>query len=109
MNTRTKRLADYRTPDEASTEAPLPYQGVQNTTEKLLGEFLTQEDAAAELNICERTLDRWRSLGEGPPITRLGRRILYRRSSLQAWLCTCEQCTQHDEDKFRARPRRGGA
>jgi hypothetical protein len=111
MNTRTKRLADYRTPDEASTEAPLPYQGVQNTTEKLLGEFLTQEDAAAELNICERTLDRWRSLGEGPPITRLGRRILYRRSSLQAWLCTCEHCTQHDKagETSTGRRRRTGA
>jgi hypothetical protein len=33
-----------------------------------------------------RTLDRWRRLDEGPPITKLGRRPLYRRSSLQAWL-----------------------
>jgi hypothetical protein len=54
--------------------------------ENILAEFLTQAEAAAELKVCERTLDRWRTLGEGPPITRLGRRILYRRSSLQAWL-----------------------
>jgi hypothetical protein len=82
-----------------------------NTTDNILEDFLTSNEAAAELNICERTLDRWRRLGEGPPITKLGRRVLYRRSSLQAWLCTCEQCTQHDEerDKFRARPRRTGA
>lgn len=57
-----------------------------STTEDLLSEFLTQDEAAAELKVCERTLDRWRNLGEGPPITRLGRRILYRRSSVQAWL-----------------------
>jgi helix-turn-helix protein len=57
-----------------------------NTTENLLADFLTQDEAAAELKICERTLDRWRRLGEGPPITKLGRRILYRRSSLQVWL-----------------------
>ena len=54
--------------------------------ENLLVEFLTQEEAAAELQVCERTLDRWRRLDEGPPITKLGRRILYRRSSLQEWL-----------------------
>ena len=56
------------------------------TIENLLVEFLTQEEAAAELQVCERTLDRWRRLDEGPPITKLGRRILYRRSSLQEWL-----------------------
>ena len=54
--------------------------------EKLLADFLTQKEAAAELRVCERTLDRWRRLDEGPPITKLGRRPLYRRSSLQAWL-----------------------
>ena len=58
-----------------------------NNPEKLLADFLTQDEAAVELKICERTLDRWRRLGEGPPITKLGRRVLYRRSSLQAWLC----------------------
>lgn len=55
-------------------------------TENLLADFLTQDQAAAELKVCERTLDRWRKLDEGPPITKLGRRNLYRRSSLQAWL-----------------------
>ena len=56
------------------------------TLENLLADFLTQQEAAAELKVCERTLDRWRRLDEGPPVTKLGRRILYRRSSLHAWL-----------------------
>ena len=56
------------------------------TIENLLADFLTQEEAAAELKVCDRTLDRWRRLDEGPPVTKLGRRILYRRSSLHAWL-----------------------
>jgi predicted DNA-binding transcriptional regulator AlpA len=60
-------------------------------TESLLADFLTQDEAAAALKICEKTLDRWRRLGEGPPITKLGRRVLYRRSSLQAWLRTRER------------------
>ena len=59
-------------------------------TENLLADFLTQDEVAAELKISERTLDRWRRLDEGPPITKLGRRVLYRRPSLQAWLCRRE-------------------
>jgi hypothetical protein len=61
--------------------------------ENLLADFLTQQEAAAELKVCERTLDRWRRLDEGPPITKLGRRILYRRSSLQVWLSARERCS----------------
>lgn len=57
-----------------------------SNSEPLLSEYFTQEEAATELKVTERTLDRWQRLREGPPITRLGRRILYRRSSLQAWL-----------------------
>ena len=43
-----------------------------STTENLLTDFLTQREAAAELKICERTLDRWRRLGEGPRSPKLG-------------------------------------
>ncbi len=57
----------------------------------LLADFLEQDEAAVELKVCKRTLDRWRRLGEGPPITTLGRRILYNRSSLRAWLRAREQ------------------
>jgi hypothetical protein len=73
-----------------------------NATENLLADFLTQEEAAAELKICKRTLDRWRRLDEGPPMTKLGRRILYRRSSLQAWLHGCEHPTHRDDGRKRS-------
>jgi hypothetical protein len=62
-----------------------------SSTESLLADFLTADDAAAELKICERTLNRWRSLGEGPPVTKIGRRVYYRRRTLRAWLCAREQ------------------
>lgn len=74
------------------------------TTENLLADFLTQEEAAAELKVCKRTLDRWRSLGEGPPITKLGRRILYRRSSTQAWLRARERHGYTDDGAGKKRP-----
>lgn len=57
-----------------------------SNSEPILSEFLTKAELAAELQRNERTLDRWHRLGEGPPITRIGRRILYRRASLQNWL-----------------------
>jgi Helix-turn-helix domain len=62
-----------------------------STAENLLVDFLTQDEAAAELKVCERTLDRWRRLHEGPPVTKLGRRVLYQRSSLIAWLRSREK------------------
>jgi hypothetical protein len=68
----------------------------ESTPEPLLAEFLTQGEAAAELKICTRTLDRWRRLGEGPPITKLGRRVLYRRPSLAAFLRAREHHVRGD-------------
>lgn len=58
-----------------------------------LAGYATQREVAAEIGMCTRTLDRWRALGMGPPVTKLGRRILYRRSSLAAWLARQEQTT----------------
>ena len=57
---------------------------------RLLTDFLPRREAAAELEVCERTLDRWQKLGVGPPVTRIGRRVLYRRPSLLAWLAAQE-------------------
>jgi excisionase family DNA binding protein len=55
-------------------------------TDNLLAAFLTPDEAAVELKVCKRTLDRWEALHEGPPRTYVGRKVLYRRSSLEAWL-----------------------
>jgi hypothetical protein len=63
------------------------------TTEPLLSDYLTEDQAAVELGCCIRTLRRWRDLSEGPAITRLGRRVLYRRSTLLAWLEAREECS----------------
>ena len=56
----------------------------------ILEEFLTLEDLATELGRNKRTLDRWDALGMGPPRTRMGRTVLYRRSSVQKWLAAQE-------------------
>jgi hypothetical protein len=58
--------------------------------EPLLSDFLTKKELAVELRRDPRTLDRWDALGTGPPRTRVGRTILYRRSSVQKWLVAQE-------------------
>src|SRR5437762_12018056 len=59
-------------------------------SEPVLSGFLTKEELAVELRRNKRTLDRWEVLGMGPPRTIVGRRILYRRSSVQRWLVAQE-------------------
>jgi hypothetical protein len=57
----------------------------------LLSGYFTPDELAAELKINRRTLDRWRRLDEAPPVTRFGRQILYRKTSVAAWLAGLEQ------------------
>ena len=56
----------------------------------ILEGFLTRDELASELGRNPRTLDRWEALGTGPPRTSVGRRVLYRRSSVQNWLTAQE-------------------
>ena len=62
-----------------------------SASEPILSEFLTKEELAAELRRNPRTLDRWQVLGQGPPRTRIGRKIFYRRTSVQKWIVAQEQ------------------
>jgi hypothetical protein len=62
--------------------------------EPILSEFLTKEELAVELRRNPRTLDRWAALGIGPPRTRVGRNVLYRRASVQRWLMAQEQSSE---------------
>ena len=49
-------------------------------------QFLTQKQTAHLLNVSERTLERWRVEGQGPPFVALGpRRRGYRLSDIEAW------------------------
>jgi predicted DNA-binding transcriptional regulator AlpA len=47
--------------------------------------FLNQRETAEILRLSERTLERHRLSGEGPPFVKLGRRVVYRRSDIEAW------------------------
>jgi predicted DNA-binding transcriptional regulator AlpA len=48
--------------------------------------YLIQEEAAKLLRLSPRTLERQRLDGTGPKFVKLGRRVLYRASDMEAWL-----------------------
>lgn len=58
--------------------------------QRLLDDYLSPDELSAQLGICGRTLVRWHALGVAPPKTTLGRKILYKRSSVNQWLAARE-------------------
>jgi tagatose-1,6-bisphosphate aldolase non-catalytic subunit AgaZ/GatZ len=73
------------------------------SNESILSEFLTKEELAEQLRRNPRTLDRWAILGMGPPRTHVGRKVLYRRASVQKWLVAQEQAVAIDRQQEAAR------
>jgi len=45
-----------------------------------------QREAAAFLRLSERTLERMRVTGDGPPFVKAGHRVLYRQADLDEWV-----------------------
>ncbi len=46
----------------------------------------TEDEAAERILSNRRTMARWRSQGVGPKFIKIGRRVCYRDSDLEAWL-----------------------
>jgi predicted DNA-binding transcriptional regulator AlpA len=63
------------------------------TMTDLLKDYIPRADLAAEIGYTEKTLIRWELDGKGPPTTRIGRQIFYRKSSVERWLRDLEQAT----------------
>jgi hypothetical protein len=57
----------------------------------ILNDYFTEVECARELEMAPITLAIWRMQKKGPPVTRIGRRILYRKSSVRAWLQSQER------------------
>jgi hypothetical protein len=54
--------------------------------ESVLDDYLTRKQLARQIRRDERTLARWEMLRQGPPVTKVGRLVLYRRESVAEWL-----------------------
>lgn len=60
-------------------------------------QYLTKDQAAEEIGVTPRTLDRWHAERVGPPRTQLGRKILYRKAALMDWVARREQVCVRDQ------------
>jgi predicted DNA-binding transcriptional regulator AlpA len=58
---------------------------------EILKDYIPRPKLAAELGKSEKTLVRWENDGKGPPVTRMGRDVLYYIPSLQKWLRSQER------------------
>ena len=57
----------------------------------ILADYLAETELAAELKKSLRTLQVWRQRRQGPPWTRIGETIVYRREAVLEWLRSQEQ------------------
>ena len=66
------------------------------TSGRTAHELLTTEEAAEHLRLSPRTLETYRVTGEGPRFCKLGKRVFYRRTTLDAWLNERERRSTSD-------------
>ncbi len=55
-----------------------------------LSDLVDRKTAARLLDVAARTPDRWHKERVGPPRLQLGRKVRYRRSSLEKWVSSRE-------------------
>lgn len=59
-------------------------------SEPLLSDWMGRSELADVLEVSEETLRRWQAQGIGPPLAKLGRRVLYRREAVRQWMVSRE-------------------
>jgi Helix-turn-helix domain len=97
LNRQTRRARKSGGPNEPPVQRigkdgkPSPPSQDAAEGRPILADYINTEQLAAELNVTPLTIVRWRRRKIGPPITYLGRRILYRRASVERWLAAREQ------------------
>ncbi|HTW15145.1 MAG TPA: helix-turn-helix domain-containing protein [Nocardioides sp.] len=51
-----------------------------------MDDLLTTEEVAGMVRSSEGTLRYWRSVNRGPRSAKIGKRVVYRRSDVEAWI-----------------------
>ena len=64
---------------------------------EILKDYVSREQLAANIGKSPKTLIRWELDGRGPPVTRIGRDVLYYIPSVQKWLRSQER-EQHNNE-----------
>lgn len=60
---------------------------------------MTTSEVSALVRRSPETLRYWRHRNEGPPSFRLGRRVMYRRGDVSAWIEAARRREHHDNHR----------
>jgi predicted DNA-binding transcriptional regulator AlpA len=69
--------------------------------------FLSEPKTAELLGVKVASLRNWSAARKGPPRTKIGRRLFYRRDSLVAWMEAQEKAVTPAPSRVARRPSRG--
>jgi hypothetical protein len=58
--------------------------------DEILSRYRTRKALAEKLGVAELTLVRWEQDRKGPPVTRIGRQVLYSITGTERWLAALE-------------------
>jgi predicted DNA-binding transcriptional regulator AlpA len=61
-----------------------------------MSEYLTTPEVGAKVRAPAETVRYWRHVGKGPKAFKIGRRVLYRESDVEAWI---EQHVEQDRQR----------
>ena len=68
----------------------MPHDTQIDTHGPILKDYLRGDSELAHaLGKSPRTVARWRALGDGPAVTKMGREVLYRIDDVERWLRAC--------------------
>ena len=51
-----------------------------------MGDLMNPTEVATQIRSTPSTLAYWRHIGKGPKYAKVGRRVVYRREDVEAWL-----------------------
>lgn len=58
--------------------------------------YYTTDQAAGYMKLAASTLTKKRLYGDGPTYSKIGRRVVYKRADLDAWLESCRRTSTSD-------------
>lgn len=74
------------------------YKTHKNDNEsRLYSEFMNVDQAASYLNISKSYLDKSRVRGDGPPFSKIGQRVIYRKQALDDFARAAERASTSQE------------
>ena len=72
---------------------------LMEATPEIATEYLTVEQLSAYIKIEPGTIYNWKQLGLGPKRTKLGKRVLFKKSDVDAWIAGQNEADKADQEE----------